>query len=267
VGVQRVTPADKIRPYGGQSQIYDAEYRSFDQDVHLLRDRLWRHGVTRELLELGCGTGRVALPLVRAGYSVTGMDISAPMLRRARTRRAELAAEERGRLRLSQQDMTSFRYRRRFGAVLAPFGALTLLPDAAARAACLQRCHAHLDPGGLLIVDIAAAMPGGPTERCFDSSFRLPDRGHLIEKHTLQRRSSDGVAVEIEYHYRRLDHDGQRELDAYTIAFRLALLDEATLLTELEAAGFDVHEIFGDWRAGPSIPGCPRCIVEATARR
>jgi SAM-dependent methyltransferase len=264
--MQRVTPADKIRPYGGQSQIYDAEYRAFDQDVHLLRDRLWRHGVAREVLELGCGTGRIALPLVRAGYAVTGMDISAPMLRRARTRRAGLPPEQRAKLRLSQQDMTTFRYRRRFGAILAPFGALTLLPDSAARAACLQRCRAHLDVGGPIWVDIAAALPGGPLERTFDSSFRLPDRGHLIEKHAVQRRSTDGVAIEIEYHYRRFDQTGQRELDAYTVAFRLALLDEATLLEELDAAGFDVVEIFGDWQAGPPVKGSPRCIVEAIAR-
>lgn len=266
MGVQRVPSTEKFRPYGGQSRIYDAEYRSFDQDVHLLRERLWRHGVTRDVLELGCGTGRIALPLVRAGYTVTGMDISAPMLRRARTRRAELPRQERPRLRLSQQDMTKFRYRQRFGAVLAPFGALTLLPDAAARAACLQRCRAHLDAGGLLVVDIAAALPGGPTERSFDSSFRLPDRGHRIEKHTVQRRSSDGVAVEIEYHYRRLDASGQHELDAYTVAFRLALLDEATLLHEIDAAGFDVFDLFGDWGGGPAVPGSPRCIVEALAR-
>ncbi len=257
---------DAVRPYGGQSQIYDAEYRAFDQDVDFLRERLWRRGVVGELLELGCGTGRVALPLAAAGYKVTGLDISAPMLRRARTRRLALPADKRANLRLSRQDMVRFRYRRTFGAILAPFGALTLLADAAARAACLARCRAHLAVGSPIWIDVAAALPDGPVTRSFDSSFRLPNIGHMIEKHAIQRRSEDGVAIEIEYHYRRLDATGTRELDAYIVAFRLALLDESTLIDELDAAGFDVVDLFGDWSGGPSVAGSPRCIVEAIAR-
>jgi SAM-dependent methyltransferase len=254
------------RAYGGQAHLYDPEYATFDQDVAFFRQRLLAADVRGPLLELGTGTGRVALPLVRAGWEVHGVDVSEAMLRRARARRARLPAAERARLHLSRQDVTQMRVPGRFAAVLAPFGLLTLLPDAAARAACLRACRAHLSTGGRLWVDVAAATPQGPAERSFTSRFKLPRGGRLVEKHTVQRRVSDGVAVEIEYHYRELAADGETELDRFVVAFVLQIVDEATLIDEVEAAGFELLELFGDWKGGPSTRESPRSIIEARAR-
>lgn len=253
------------RPYGGQAHLYDPEYAAFDQDVAFLRERLWRREVRGPLLELGTGTGRVALPLVAAGYEVTGVDISEPMLRRARGRRATLPRDQAARLHLHRQDVCALRLRGRYAAVLAPFGLLTLLPDASARAACLASCHAHLERGGHIWIDVAATNPDLPALRSFDSHFPLPGGRRRIEKHTVQRRSADGAAVEIEYHYREQTQD-QQQADAFVVAFRLALVDEATLLDELDAAQFELLELFGDWKANPSTASSPRLIIEARAR-
>lgn len=259
-------PPKPPRPYGGQAHLYDPEYVAFDQDVAFFRERLVAADARGPLLELGTGTGRVALPLVRAGWEVTGVDISEPMLGRARRRRARLPTELRARLHLHKQDVTRLRLPTTYAAALAPFGLLSLLPDAEARARCLRGVWQHTAPGARLWVDVAAMTPDGPTERSFVSRFQLPRGGRLVEKHTVQRRASDGAAVEIEYRYREVARDGTTERDAFVVAFRLALLDETTLLDEIEAAGFSLVELFGDWRGGPSRRDSPRSIVEAVRR-
>src|SRR3954469_8100244 len=68
-------------PYAELPEVYDLEHASFADDVDLYL-RL-AEVVGDPVLELGCGSGRVLLPLAEAGYRVTGIDRSAPMLERA----------------------------------------------------------------------------------------------------------------------------------------------------------------------------------------
>ena len=84
------------------------------------------------VLELGCGTGRISLPLARAGVSVVGIDRSAPMLERAAKRLAAMrkraGARGRRRLRLVRGDIRFLPFERaQFRTVLAPYGILQSL--------------------------------------------------------------------------------------------------------------------------------------------
>src|SRR5689334_10632334 len=73
------------------------------------------------VLELGCGTGRVLLPIARAGVEVTGLDRSRPMLDKARANLARENEAVRARVHLHEGDMRDFDLGRRFALVLAPF--------------------------------------------------------------------------------------------------------------------------------------------------
>src|SRR4051812_15126823 len=98
------------------------------------------------VLELGCGTGRIALPLARAGVSVVGIDRSAAMLDRARRRirRARLS----GRVRLVRGDIRHLPFRRDFAMVMAPYGVLQSLLRERDLAATLAAVHDVLPRGG-----------------------------------------------------------------------------------------------------------------------
>src|SRR5580765_5465984 len=79
------------------------------------------------VLELGCGTGRISLPLARAGVSVVGVDRSDPMLARAAKRavalRRKRQGRRRGRLRLLRSDIRALPFAAgAFSMVLAPYG-------------------------------------------------------------------------------------------------------------------------------------------------
>lgn len=79
------------------------------------------------VLELGCGTGRVALTLARAGHSVTGLDLSNTMLDLFREKHAREAPDVRDRLRIVHGHMADFRLDERFALVIMPYNAPAFL--------------------------------------------------------------------------------------------------------------------------------------------
>jgi SAM-dependent methyltransferase len=105
------------------------------------------------VLELGCGTGRLLLPLAREGVEITGVDGSSDMLRRCRQKLGEEDEEVRRRVSLVEGDLTEFRIEADFGLVFLVCNTANhlLTPDDAIR--CFRRAAAHLNPGGLFVVD------------------------------------------------------------------------------------------------------------------
>ncbi|WP_088289162.1 bifunctional 2-polyprenyl-6-hydroxyphenol methylase/3-demethylubiquinol 3-O-methyltransferase UbiG [Kineosporia sp. A_224] len=107
----------------------------------------------RRLLELGVGTGRLAVPLAAAGFTVTGVDASPEMVDRLRGRPGADAVE------VVLADFTDLALGRRFDVVLVAFSTLFLLPDQAAQLACLRGARRHLTDDGLLVVEAFVPDP------------------------------------------------------------------------------------------------------------
>lgn len=103
----------------------------------------------RDVLDVGCGTGRHLLPLARAGYAVTALDNAPGMIAECRRR---LDAEGLDAA-LRRADMADVDDREAFDAVLAMDSVITYLLDADDVVAVLRRFHAALRPGGLLVLD------------------------------------------------------------------------------------------------------------------
>ena len=106
-----------------------------------------------EVLDLGCGTGRVALHLARRGCRVVAVDREADFLAALRKRAAGLPVQT------LAADVREFDLGRQVPLALAPMQTVQLLDDAAARAACLRRVADHLEPGGRFAAAILEEMP------------------------------------------------------------------------------------------------------------
>ena len=250
--------------YGGIAKIYDGEYRDFSADVGLYLRIMADELITGPILELGCGTGRVAIPLVRAGYRVTGVDISKKMLARARRHRRALAPEDALRLRFSLQDMTSFDFPRRYQAVFVAFSTLALEPDPERRTRCLQRIYHHLEPRGLLVVDLPHPRAGGATDTIqIASCFRMPPWGHLVNKVVEETIASDGCQRQVRYRYTVRRWSDDVVLDRFEVSFGFARLELHEVEGALYTAGFDVEQVLGDYRGNPHRPRSPRMIFLA----
>lgn len=131
------------------AEIYDID-KPFgalpDTRFHLARF----DGFDRPILEPACGTGRTLVPFLEAGLEITGFDPSPEMLDRCRVRCTERGFSPD----LSQQRFEDFRYPRTFGAILVPVGTFTLIDDVDVARAVLRRFREHLEPGGVLVLDI-----------------------------------------------------------------------------------------------------------------
>ena len=107
-------------------------------------------GFERPILEPACGSGRTLVPFLEAGLDITGFDQSPEMLERCRARCAERGFSPD----LGQQRFEDFRYPRKFGAILVPAGTFTLIDDLAVALSVLCRFRDHLEPGGVVVLDM-----------------------------------------------------------------------------------------------------------------
>ena len=103
----------------------------------------------QSVLELGCGTGRVTIPMAQAGARVTGLDNAGPMLEIAR-RKAEPARVD---VTWVEGDMASFRLAERFGLVAIPFRSFLMLLTTDLQTSCLACIREHLVDGGMLALN------------------------------------------------------------------------------------------------------------------
>lgn len=172
--------------------LYDLEYADHDEDVayyvslagRRARDRGARSGHA-PVLELGCGTGRLSLPLARAGHPVLGLDASLPMLAKLDQKLRLEPEEVRQRVATLAGDFCQLDLQRRFKLVLWPFNAMHHCPGARALVSTLERIRDHVEPGGLLAFD--AYLPDrelyvrDPEERFEQRSFTDPTTGERLD--------------------------------------------------------------------------------------
>jgi len=163
---------------------YDFTYRRRRDDVEFYRRVARQYG--GPILEIGGGSGRVAIPLVADGHQVTLLDASMPMLERARARALQsLDSEARKRLELVHGDMRDFALgRRKFPLVIAPFNVLLHLYEPDDFACCFRAVRRHLAPDGRFVFDVRVPEPrelARNPERIYKARpFRHPTLGYRV---------------------------------------------------------------------------------------
>jgi SAM-dependent methyltransferase len=130
---------------------HEVECGSYSADLALWESLA--EGANGAILDLGCGTGRVALHLARRGHDVIGLDRDAALLAVLEERADGLAVET------IHADAREFDLARRASLALAPMQTLQLLDGPADRIACLQHVAAALPPGGCFAAAILEKMP------------------------------------------------------------------------------------------------------------
>ena len=196
------------------------------------------------VLELGCGTGRVLLPLLAAGLDAVGVDRSLPMLQRLRR---DAAARGLAAPRVAQMDLRALALRGHFATVLAPYSLVTYLTEPRDLAHFLATARALLAPdGGVLVLD--AFIPRDVT--AFDD-FRLDyRRAHgegTLERHKRIALHDDGCNT-IERRYRVHDADATLR-EEFTTRETIRPYRAATLRETAAAAGFTCRSEVLDYGA------------------
>jgi len=220
------------------------------QDVRFWRDLARRIG--GRALELGCGTGRVLLPVGRTGVSLVGVDRSAPMIARARrrVRQARLSA----RVSLVRGDIRALPFgpAARFDLVMAPYGILQSLVREADLAATLASVGDVIAPGGLFGIDLVPDLPvwAEYRKRVRFRGWRRAGRAHVtLVESVRQDRARRLTIFDQEYVERRGRHRARRR---FSLVFRT--LSVAQMTRRLERAGFEITAVLGDYGGRPWDP-------------
>jgi SAM-dependent methyltransferase len=184
-------------------------------------------------LELGIGTGRIAVPLARRGVPVHGIELSKAMAARLR---AKPGAEDIG---VTIGDFATTTVEGTFSVGYLVFNTIGNLTTQSAQVACFQNVASHLDPGGCFVIETGIPqlqrLPPGETMRVFDAS----ENHWGVDEYDV---ANQGLTS---HHFELVD--GRFELAS--IPFRYTWPAELDLMAQL--AGMSLRERWSGWKREP----------------
>jgi SAM-dependent methyltransferase len=184
-------------------------------------------------LELGIGTGRIALPLARRGVPVHGIELSKAMVARLR---AKPDGEDIG---VTIGDFATTTVDGTFSVAYLVFNTIMNLTTQAAQAACFRNVAAHLEPGGCFLIEVGVPelqrLPPGETIR----AFHVSETRWGLDEYDV---ATQGLTS---HHFENVDG----RLERLSIPFRYAWPSELDLMAEL--AGMSLRERWSGWKREP----------------
>lgn len=222
--------------YDPLADLYDLEY-AHDYDVPL-----WLSLAHREsgpIIEWGAGTGRIAIPLSKAGFDVTAVEVSGKMVERGRSKA--------GNTEWICGDMRSAKLYKRYGVAVCAFNSFLCLTSVDDALAFLGNAREHLEPGGLIGIEVSAFSPEELAEDPdgsdlqHDFTRRLPEG--KLERFSISHYDAALQLLEMRLFYELYGDDDLVRSREHDLTIRVTNRDEMILMLRL--AGFEVEAVYG----------------------
>ncbi|MHB1000810.1 MAG: class I SAM-dependent methyltransferase [Armatimonadota bacterium] len=242
------------------ARFYDWLYSDREDDLVFYTSQAKQYGTP--ILEVACGTGRVAIPLARLGLEVVGIDLSMHMLEQARNKLAKETDSVRRLVTLVQCNMRAFDLGRTFSAVFVPNASVFHLPDSESIFECFTCLYKHTSPGGVVVIDVVSphrmANQEIGVERVFKEGVN-PATGlftqEVGEKLFIDKRSQ---TVRVRHKYIEFAGDTER---CFVLDQNYRWLEKNECEDLLRMVGFMDIRIMGDHVGSPYDDGSPRLIA------
>jgi SAM-dependent methyltransferase len=245
--------------YDPLADLYDLEY---DHDYDL---PFWLALAEREdgpVVEWGAGTGRLAAPLAGAGVDVTAVEVSQNMVEKGREKGAAVE--------WIRGDMRYMKLGGRYGLAVCAFNSFLCLSSVDDALAFLRNARDHLEPDGLLGIEVSAFTPeelyegeGGPVLR-HDFTRKRGTPVRTLERFSVSQYDAASQLLRMRLFYELYNRGGELENKrAHDLTIRTVGRGELELMLRL--AGFEVEAVYGGFEGEPFTAGSDHLI--ALARR
>ena len=240
-------------------QTYDLQDEGYYDDYPLTEQ--WARSLGGPLLDLACGTGRMALRMAELGYQVTGVDITPEMIGWARQKAAKQGVS----IEWVVADARTFHLQKQFSFIYMLENVFQFFLTRAEQEALLARVREHLLPEGCFLFETRNPTPRNLLEgrRPEPQKFTLPDGGHLVitEQHYYD------PMTQIQHYTRHLTFlhpAGQREEKTLHTALRYVFPQEMEAL--LFYNGLQIRSCYGNWQQDPLTATSPAMIYVCQRR-
>lgn len=251
-------------PYAALPQLYDLEHEQFADDIGLYLQLA--EAVGDPILELGCGTGRVLVPLAEAGWRVTGIDRSGPMLDEARAVLRGLGLNPDPTLVLGEMREAHRAPGGPFGLAIISLNGLMHAATSAEQRAVLRAARQSLDPRGMLVIDALNPTPdllaGFDGRVQHEGSWLQPD-GSVVDRYSARTVDLAEQVISTDLWYDIVDPTGQ--LRRVRTKFPMRYVTRAELELLLEVTGFVEWQVYGSYDLDPYDASSDRLLVTAEA--
>jgi SAM-dependent methyltransferase len=240
-------------------EIYDLTDAGYADDQLLIEQ--WAHTLGGPLLDLACGTGRMAIPLAAQGYAVTGVDVAPEMVARARQK----AAGQGVTVEWVVADARAFSLGRQFPFSFMLANAFQFFLTREDQEAMLARVREHLTPDGCFLFETRNPTPRNLTlpRRTEPQQFTAPDGRRL----TVTEHQRYDPLTQIQHYTNDVvwEHpDGRRIASVRRVALRYVYPQEMEAL--LYHSGLRVHTSYGSWQQDP-LTADSRSMIYVVQRR
>ncbi|MGC2194583.1 MAG: class I SAM-dependent methyltransferase [Terriglobales bacterium] len=242
---------------------YDALNSFLVADIPFYVDEAGRANGT--VLELACGTGRLAIPIAQSGVDVVGLDLSPSMLEHARAK-----AKHAGRdIQLIEGDCRRFELGRKFALIFMAFNSMQHLHDHASLAGLFTSVRKHLAEGGRFVFDVfnpsIAILARSAEDRRLEREYADPDgQGTIAFEHTMNYDDATQVSRIKCYFTWRGENGEEREFRLEDLHLRCFFPQELDLL--VRSHGFEIVEKFGNFERKPFASGDQKQVVVCRTR-
>ena len=229
---------------------YDLFFKGEDGDASFYVEEAQKAG--SPVLELGCGTGRILIPVAESGVKITGLDASKDMLSSIRHKVSELGESVRSRIEIVEGDMTGFSLRRKFNLIMIPCRSFLQLMTPEEQRAALLCIREHLADDGRLIMnmfdprlDVLLDDSGVVTEETIDAKT-----GNKVVMRSSAKHDPERQVLEADFTFEEFDDEGRMVSQVHApLTLRWIYRYEMQYLLEL--CGFEIEALYGDFGRGP----------------
>lgn len=230
-----------------EANIYDRIQQSWDEEIAFYKELLGQKPY--HILELGCGTGRLLIPLLTMGYKVTGLDSSKDMLAICEHKVNKSYPNAKSRLQLMNADMSNFNISDKFDRIISAINSFQHLITVEQRKRFLRSGAMHLRKGGLFIIDMKYLRVFNPG--ISKLSCDLVDNGKDKQVLYISQSKFDAITKEEIFNVLQVPLNSGKEVVPTVATYKayLPTLQEMELL--IEQSGLQVRDRYSSFDKKP----------------